>query len=122
MKNALKLIVITALVAVIGFTACATGGSTSKGLAAPSGLTATAVSSTEIQLRWDAIAGAAGYNVYQSQSSSSEFRLLGKVTRNGASNSNLPPNTTVYYKVAALAENGAEGAMSNVVSAATPSP
>jgi len=118
-----------ALVTVIGFSfaACDDGGGGSSGttptggggLPAPMGLSATATSSTQIVLTWNAVSGAAGYNVYQSQSSSSGFNKLGTTTTNSATNYNLPPNTTFYYKVAAYSSNGTEGDISNVVSATT---
>ena len=121
MKNIFKVLGIITLVTVIGFsmTACDNGGGGGGGLPAPTGLTATATSSSVITLNWNAVPGAAGYNIYQSQSSSSGFQLLGTSQTNSTTNSSLPPNTTVYYKVAAYSADGTEGAMSNVASATT---
>jgi len=109
-----------AFVAVIGFSMAACIDLNDNGLPAPTGLTATAVSSSVINLTWNAVAGASGYKVYQSQSSSSGFNLLGTVSTNSASNNNLPANTTLYYKVSAYKANGDESAMSSVASATTP--
>jgi len=118
MKNIFKMFGIVALVAVIGFSMAACKDS-DDGLPAPTGLTATAVSSSVINLTWNAVAGASGYKVYQSQSSSSGFNLLGTVSTNSATNNNLPANTTLYYKVSAYKANGDESAMSSVASATT---
>jgi len=128
MKNKIKLFGIATIIVVIGFSMAAmsltgcdndttpTGGGF---LPAPTGLTATAVSSTVINLTWNAVSGAAGYYVYQSQSYSSGFQLLGTSSTNSASNYDLPPNTTVYYRVTAYSVNGTESEMSNVASATT---
>jgi len=66
-----------------------------------------------------AIAGAAGYNLYGSLSSSSGFQLLAERPTNSAGHYELNPNTTIYYRVAAYSANGTEGAMSNTASATT---
>jgi len=121
-----SLLAIIAILAIIGFsmTACDLDGNNEGtnpgGLAAPV-LTAEAISSTEINLYWTAIAGAAGYNLYGSLSSSSGFQLLGTRTTNSAGHSGItsPPGTTIYYRVAAYSSNGTEGAMSNTASATT---
>jgi hypothetical protein len=132
MRKTLKFFGIIALVAVIGFSMAACGGGSSPTnienipvtppLSAPTGLTATAISSSEIQLTWNAVAGAAGYNVYQSRNSSSGFQLLGTRSINNASNYSLPSNTTVYYQVAAYTADGTEGDISGVASATTLNP
>jgi hypothetical protein len=94
-------------------------GGPGGGLAAPTGLTTTAISSNMIQISWNVVTGAAKYNVYNSRSSSSGFALVGNTTTSSAINNDLPANTTFYYQVAAVAANGTEGARSSVVSATT---
>jgi len=118
MRNILAII---ALVAVIGFsmTACGDSGGGGSVLPAPAVLTAVPASSSEITLNWSAVAGTAGYNIYQSQSPSSGFQLLKTSTTNSTSCSGLQPNTTYYYKVAAFSSDGTEGATSAVASATT---
>jgi fibronectin type 3 domain-containing protein len=127
MKNFFRWLGIIALVVTIGFgfTACDDGSTGNNGggggntLAAPTGLSATATSSSEISVSWSPVGGASGYNVYNSLSSSSGFELLITEQTTGITNFNLPANTTIYYKVAAFSANGTEGALSNVFSATT---
>jgi len=82
-------------------------------------LTAQAVSSSEISLSWNAINGAAGYKVYRSLSPSLGFKLFGTERSTSIRNYNASPNTTYYFRVAAYAAGGREGAMSNTASAKT---
>ncbi|GBU22272.1 hypothetical protein R80B4_02178 [Fibrobacteres bacterium R8-0-B4] len=89
------------------------------GIAAPAGLTATAVSSTEINLSWNAVIGAAGYKVYASGSASSGFVLLETSATNSFRAGGAEPDVTYYFKVSAVSANGTESAMSNVASATT---
>ena len=104
---------------VMSNTATVTIPGSSSGLPAPTGLTATATSSTSITLTWNAVSGAASYNVYASLSASSGFTN----SRNTASSPYVAtdgtPNTTYYFKVAAVSSSGTEGPMSSVVSATT---
>jgi len=101
----------------------------SKGGGAPStptGLTATAVSTSQIDLYWNAVEGATGYDVYRSTSATGTFARLGsEPTVSGQSNTSysdtgLSAGTTYYYKVSALNASG-ESAASSAVSATTSS-
>jgi len=125
MKNIFKTFGIIALVAVIGFSIAACDDSGTDGgttpvssLAAPTGLTAT-LSSTTLTISWNAVAGAAGYNLYIGSSSTTfetPVDTEGQTTI-PMSLSELPSGTyTLYFKVAAKNANGTEGAMSNVIS------
>jgi len=124
MKNIFKTFGIIALVAVIGFSMTACGDSGTDGgttpvstLAAPTGLTAT-LSSTTLAISWNAVVGAAGYNLYIG-SSSTTFEPpedMGGLTSVPMSLSELPSGTyTLYFKVAAYSANRTEGAMSIVI-------
>jgi len=127
MKKVVKLFGIIALVAIIGFSmaACKDDDDTpvvvtgSAFPAAPTGLTATAVSTTEIRLSWNAVSGASGYIVYASYNSSSGFYSMDTVYTTSDIASNGTPGTTYYFKVAAFNASGTEGTMSNFVSATT---
>jgi hypothetical protein len=90
------------------------------GLAAPTGLTAIAYSSSGIALNWTAVPGATGYKVYNGLSSSTVTNYLGDVDSNSAYNNNiqLQPGTEIFYKVSAFNASG-EGPLSSVVSAKT---
>jgi len=89
-----------------------------QNLPAPT-LTARAASATDIALSWTPVSGAAGYIIFQSQNQSTGFQFLGNELTTSATNNNLPPNVTLYYRVAAYSANGTFGASSNVASAST---
>jgi hypothetical protein len=113
-----KLFSIIALVAVIGlsFVACDNGTSSGNIPAVPTGLTATAYSSSAITINWNAVPGATGYNVYNGYTSAVTY--VGVVYSNFAYNYDLPANTTIYYKVTAINSQGESG-MSNLAYATT---
>jgi fibronectin type 3 domain-containing protein len=86
-------------------------------LAPPTGLTATAVSSTKIDLSWTAV-GSSYYNVYRSTNPTGTYTLL---TQGGWSSANysdesIYSTTTYYYKVAVRISNSAEGERSDYAS------
>lgn len=90
----------------------------------PSGLSAAAASSSQINLSWTAIGGATGYDIYRSSSSGGTFaRLGGEPTvslgsTTSYSDTGLSAGTSYYYKITALNASG-ESAASSQVSAAT---
>ncbi len=86
--------------------------------ATPTGLTATAQSSSSIKLTWTAVAGAAKYIVYRSASATGTFAKVGEATTATYTNTGLAANTTYYYKVSAANAGGAS-ALSAAASAKT---
>ena len=71
-------------------------------LAIPSNLTATAASTTQINLNWNAVTDAAGYKVERSTSSSGTFtEIAGAVTGTTYQSTGLSAGTTYYYRVRA---------------------
>ena len=86
--------------------------------AAPSDLTATAVSSSQINLAWAASAGATGYEIERSLSASSGFTEVGTATATSYSDTGLTAGTTYYYQVIATG-GGKSSAASNTASATT---
>jgi hypothetical protein len=86
--------------------------------AAPSDLTATAVSSSEINLTWDAAAGATGFEIERSLSASSGFTEVGTATTTSYSDTGLTAGTTYYYQVIATG-GGKSSGPSNTASATT---
>jgi len=126
MKNLFKVFGIITLVVAIGFSmaACDDGPNGPPGNyptggvpAAPTGLTASAISTTEISISWNAVANVSGYYIYYGASPSSVSRLR-STSYTSATHSGLSPNTTVYYYVTAYNANG-ESAKSNLASAKT---
>ena len=82
--------------------------------AAPTGLTATAVSSSQINLSWNDSAGAAGYKVYRGGTLRA---TLGNVL--SYQNTGLTPGTPYAYTVASYDVAGNTSAQSSSVSATT---
>src|ERR1044071_574637 len=92
-----------------------------SGLGAPSGLTARAISETQISLSWaDNSTNEAAFQIERSPTPSSGFTLLATTGSNATSfqNTNLAVATSYYYRVAAV-RNGNRSAYSNVAGAIT---
>ncbi len=86
--------------------------------ATPTGLVATAVSSSQINLSWNASSGATSYTVYRSPTSTGTYANIGTATGTTYNNTGLSASTTYYYKVAA-SNAGGSSAQSGYVSATT---
>jgi hypothetical protein len=86
--------------------------------AAPSGLIAKTVSSSQINLTWNSSAGATGYEVERSLSATSGFAEVGTATTTKYSDTGLTAGTTYYYKVIATG-GGYSSAASSVAIATT---
>ena len=126
MKNALKMLGIIAIVAVIGFSMVACGnpdngpiGPISGSLPAPTGLTATALTAETIVLSWNTVSGGVLYRVYASFSASSGYQLLETTTSNSTIFTGASPGTTYYFKVTVYSAAGIESAMSSYATVTT---
>lgn len=97
-------------------TAKTSGGGGSTTLSAPTGVTATAGSST-ITIKWNAVSGADKYNVYRSTSSGGTYNSIGSEYGTSHIDMSVSSGTTYYYKVAAVASDGTVGNKSAAVSA-----
>ena len=86
--------------------------------AEPTGLVASAVSSSQINLTWNASAGATGYEIERSLSANSGFAEIGTATTTSYSDTGLTAGTTYYYQVIATG-GGYSSAASSVASATT---
>jgi hypothetical protein len=69
--------------------------------AAPTGLTATATSQTQVNLTWNAVAGATSYTILRATTSGGPYAAVGTSTSTSFSNTGLTCNTTYFYVVAA---------------------
>ena len=87
-------------------------------LPAPQNVTARPLSSTEIRVRWDALAGADGYTVYRSMTFNGPFTPLVSTQDVSHTDGGLRPDTQYVYKVAGI-WNGTTGAQSNAAVATT---
>jgi fibronectin type 3 domain-containing protein len=86
---------------------------------APTGLTATAVSSSQINLSWTASSGATSYNIKRATVSGGPYTTIATgVTATGFSDVGLSASTTYYYVVSAV-NSGGESANSTQASATT---
>ena len=72
----------------------------------PTDLTATAASSSQINLTWDAISGATSYYLYRATSSDGAYANIVVVTTTGYVDTILSSGTTYYYKVQAVNSAG----------------
>lgn len=88
---------------------------------APTGLTATAVSTSQINLSWNTDSGATSYLIDSSTTGAAgSFTQIGTTTSTSFSNTGLNPSTTYYYEVFAVNSIGASPP-SSVASATTQS-
>lgn len=83
---------------------------------APTGLTATAINSTSVQLRWSAVPGAASYRIWQDGVS----QVVGDSFTAGGQVGNLKPGTRYTFHVSAETASGHDGPKSAGVSVTTP--
>ena len=72
------------------------------GVDAPTGLSATADSSGQINLSWNAVTGASTYNVKRATNSGGPYTFLANVTATGYTDTGLANSGTYYYVVSAL--------------------
>ena len=70
--------------------------------ATPAGLTATAISTSQIDLKWSAVTGATSYQVYRSYGASTSYTRVAIVTAPSYSNTGLASGTRYNYKVRAV--------------------
>lgn len=89
---------------------------------APTGLSATAINSTRIDLSWSNVSSESGYRIERSLNSSSGFQEIGSTSADVTSfqDSGAAPGTTYFYRVLAFS-GGGPSPYSNVANATTPS-
>ena len=88
--------------------------------AAPTGVTATAMSSTEIQVTWTESSGATGYRVERSTNGGANWITAGTATATTFTDMGLAPDTTYDYRVFAT-NAGGDSSSSATATATTPS-
>lgn len=84
-----------------GFWECQIFGPAPSAPAAPTNLTATAVSRSQINLAWNASQGASHYTVYRSLTSGGPYTAIATTSQTSFSNTGLSASTTYYYVVRA---------------------
>ncbi len=80
---------------------------------APNQITATVISSTQINLSWDSVAQAVSYKIYKNSS------YIGSSTTTNYSDTGLLASTAYTYQVASVDSDGNESALSSEVTATT---
>jgi len=87
---------------------------------APAGLAVGAATSSSMDVSWNAVSGAAGYELYRDTSATGSFTTL---AYNGVSTAatvgGLSPATTYYFKARAFDSSGTTASWSSVVSGTT---
>ena len=79
-----------------------------RGLAAPTGLTASdGASTSEVALNWDSVTGADGYRIYRSESASGTFTELAAPGAASYDDTAATPGFLYHYKVAARSDSSA---------------
>jgi hypothetical protein len=87
---------------------------------APTGLTATVVTNSQINLAWNAVTNAISYNVMCSTTNGGPYTVIASVTATNYADTGLVGGTIYYYVVSALSTNG-QSLHSAQVAATTPS-
>ena len=87
-------------------------------LPAPTGLSLSGATATSMNLAWNAVAGASGYNVYRNGNKANALTVYATSYTDSA----LTASTTYSWAVRAVDANGAEGDASNAVSGTTLAP
>ena len=86
--------------------------------AAPTGVTATSVSASQIGVSWTAVANATSYKIQRSPDGSTGWTQVGTSTTTSFTDSGLSPATTYFYRVIA-SNNAGDSAPSATASATT---
>jgi subtilisin-like proprotein convertase family protein len=86
----------------LGFAVVDFGGTTCTPPAAPTGVTATAASQTQVNVSWTASAGATSYNILRATTSGGPYTQVGTATTTSFSDTSLTCNTAYYYVVQAV--------------------
>lgn len=73
---------------------------------APTGVTASNITSTEVSLNWQSVSGASGYKIYRATNYDSNYTLIATVNTIYYKNTGLTPNTAYWYYVKAYNSYG----------------
>ena len=76
----------------------------SSGPAVPATPTVTSVASDKLQVQWNAVAGAGGYQVFRATSASGSYDCIDTVAGTSCLATGLSPNTTYYFKIRAFSQ------------------
>jgi hypothetical protein len=85
----------------------------------PTNVTASAQSSSSIQVSWSSVSGASYYQIYRATSASGSYESMGETYYTNYTDTNVSAGTTYYYKV--IAANDAGESNDSSYASATPS-
>ena len=68
----------------------------------PTGLTATSQGYNSISIKWSAVTGASGYEVYSSKSNGGKYTLISTTNATNYTDTGLTTGSNYYYKVKAF--------------------
>ncbi|MDP4090766.1 MAG: glycosyl hydrolase family 18 protein [Bacillota bacterium] len=74
--------------------------------AAPSGLTASNISTSSITLKWNSVSGISGYYVYRATPNDSNYTKIATITSTSYTNTGLTANTQYWYFIKAYSRYG----------------
>ena len=97
MKRFISIILATSLLLSISF--CFSSTTYAASLSAPKGMTAYALSTGKITVKWNKAKSAKKYYVYRSASKDGKYKKVATVTKTKFTSSNLKKNTRYYFKV-----------------------
>ena len=95
---------------------------TGSAITPPTGLTAAAASSSQINLSWTASAGATSYNVYEATLFEGPYTEIGSTTNTSYAATGLTNGTTYFFGVSVVNSAGESGYTKNLVSVTTQAP
>jgi fibronectin type 3 domain-containing protein len=88
--------------------------------AVPTGVTATATSTTQINLNWNAVTGATSYAVQRGTTSGGPYTLVASTTTASFSDTGLAAGTTYFYVVQALNASGSSASSAEASASTVP--
>jgi fibronectin type 3 domain-containing protein len=103
------------------YTSATTSSNAPSAPSAPTGLSAYALSSSDISLSWNPVSGATSYLIYRSDSAYGYYALIVGAMETFQQDYGLSPNTTYYYKVTAVNSAELESDYSSYTSVTTSS-
>ena len=105
----LSQIVHAGAIAIVALAACSdsNGGDDGDTLSVPSNLVVEAISSTDMEITFNAVSGATGYILQRAEGTSGTYTEVAQPSTTDYTDTGLNPNTTYSYRVAAIAPDPA---------------
>ncbi len=96
-------------IAIVALAACSdsNGGDDGDTLSVPSNLVVEAISSTDMEITFNAVSGATGYILQRAEGTSGTYTEVAQPSTTDYTDTGLNPNTTYSYRVAAIAPDPA---------------